>query len=78
MNDPLITNATPAYGGTGKIPAGSCQSILEPADLLVGTQVAIYRNGYTYNLVELAYFSWFFNAQTTPSLGAGGTFSSTA
>jgi hypothetical protein len=76
MMDPLITNATPAYGGLGKIPAGSCQSILEVADPLVGTQVAIYRNGYTYNLVELTYFSWFFNAQTTPSLGAGGAFSS--
>jgi hypothetical protein len=76
MNDPLITNATPAYGGTGKIPAGSCQSILEVADPLVGTQVTIYKNGYFYNLVELAYFSWFFNAQTTPSLGAGGAFSS--
>ena len=76
MNDPLITNATPAYGGTGKIPSGSCQSLLEPADPLVGTQVTIYRNGYAYNLVELAYFSWFFNAQTTPSLGAGGVFSS--
>ena len=76
MNDPLITNATPAYGGTGKVPVGSCQSLLEPADPLVGTQVTIYRNGYAYNLVELAYFSWFFNAQTTPSLGAGGVFSS--
>jgi hypothetical protein len=76
MNDPLITNATPAYGGTGKIPVGSCQSLLEPADPLVGTQVTIERNGYAYNLVELAYFSWFFNAQTTPSLGAGGVFSS--
>jgi hypothetical protein len=76
MMDPLITNATPAWGGVGKIPAGSCQSILEVADPLVGTQVDMYRNGYTYNLVELAYFSWFFNAPTTPSLGAGGVFSS--
>jgi hypothetical protein len=76
MMDPLITNATPAWGGVGKIPAGSCQSILEVADPLVGTQVDMYRNGYTYNLVELAYFSWVFNAPTTPSLGAGGVFSS--
>jgi hypothetical protein len=38
--------------------------------------VTIDHNGYTYNLVELAYFSWFFNARTTPSLGAGGAFSS--
>lgn len=76
MNDPLITNATPAYGGLGKVPVGSCQSVLEPADPLVGTQVTIDHNGYTYNLVELAYFSWFFNGQTTPSLGAGGVFSS--
>ena len=76
MMDPLVTNGTPAWGGTGKIPAGSCMSLMEVADPLVGTQVAIYRNGYTYNLVELAYFSWFFNAPTTPSLGAGGAFSS--
>jgi len=76
MMDPLITNATPAWGSIGKIPVGSCQSILEVADPLVGTQVAISHNGYTYNLVELAYFSWFFNAPTTPSLAAGGAFSS--
>ena len=76
MNDPLITNATPAYGGTGKVPAGSCQSLLEVADPLVGTQVTIQKNGYSYNLVELAYFSWFFNAPGTSSLGAGGVFSS--
>ncbi len=65
MNDPLGRNATPAWGGVGEVPAGSCQSNLEVADPLVGTQVAISQNGYTYNLVELAYFSWFFNAQTT-------------
>ena len=76
MNDPLLTNATPAWGGIGEVPAGSCQSNLEVADPLVGTQVAITQNGYTYNLVELAYFSWFFNALATPSLGAGGAFSS--
>jgi hypothetical protein len=76
MTDPLGTNATPAWGSIGEVPAGSCQSNLEVADPLVGTQVAIFQNGYTYNLVELAYFSWFFNAQTTPSLGAGGAFSS--
>jgi hypothetical protein len=76
MMDPLTTNATPAWGGLGEVPVGSCQSNLEVADPLVGTQVAMYRNGYTYNLVELAYFSWFFNAQTTPSLGSSGAFSS--
>jgi hypothetical protein len=78
MNDPLATNATPAWGGIGEVRAGSCQSNLEVADPLVGTQVTIDHNGYTYNLVELAYFSWFFNARTTPSLGAGGAFSSNA
>ena len=76
MTDPLTTNATPAWGGLGEVPVGSCQSNLEVADPLVGTQVAISQNGYTYNLVELAYFSWFFNAQTTPSLAANGAFSS--
>ncbi len=50
--------------------------LLGSLERLVGTQVAIFRNGYTYNLVELAYFSWFFNAPTTPSLAASGAFSS--
>ena len=54
MNDPLLTNATPAWGGIGEVPAGSCQSNLEVADPLVGTQITIYQNGYAYNLVELA------------------------
>jgi hypothetical protein len=27
-------------------------------------------------LQELAFFSWYFNAHTTPSLGEGGKFSS--
>jgi hypothetical protein len=76
MNDPLATNATPAWGGIGEVHAGSCQSNLEVADPLVGTQVTIDQNGYTYNLVELAYFSWFFNSRTTPSLGASNAFSS--
>jgi hypothetical protein len=76
MNDPLGTNATPAWGGVGEVPAGSCQSNLEVGDPLVGTQVTIFQNGYAYNLVELAYFSWFFNSPTAASLGAGGVFSS--
>jgi hypothetical protein len=67
---------TPAWGSIGEVPAGTCQSNLEVADPLVGTQVTINHNGYSYNLVELAYFSWFFNGQTTPSFGAGGVFSS--
>ena len=33
-------------------------------------------DGFTYLPQEFAYFSWFFNDPSTPSLGAGGIFSS--
>jgi hypothetical protein len=32
-------------------------------------------NGYSYHLQELAFLSWFYNAQGDPSIGAGGKFS---
>lgn len=76
MNDPYGSNQTPAWGGVGDVPSGSCQANLEVGDPLVGTQIAIAQGGYTYSLVELAFFSWFFDSPTTASLGAGGKFSS--
>jgi hypothetical protein len=76
MNDPTLVNSTPAWGGVGDVPSGSCQGNLEVGDPLVGTQITITQNGYTYNLVELAFFSWFFDSPSTASLGAGGMFSS--
>lgn len=77
MNDPLGTNATPPWGGIGSEPAGACQDNFEVGDPLVAVQTAIaMSNGYTYHPQELAFFSWFFNAPATASLGAGGKFSS--
>ena len=74
MNDPLGNNGTPAWGGIGSI--HGCSSVLEVGDPLTAVPAPITMNGLTYNPQELAYFSWFFNSSTTPSLGAGGIFSS--
>jgi hypothetical protein len=74
MNDPLVTNATPKWGNVGQV--SGCDSKLEDGDPLEGTVLNLYFFGYNYSPQELAFFSWFFNAQHTPSLGAGGVFSS--
>jgi hypothetical protein len=76
MNDPLGSNGTPLWGNVGQVPAGSCQGNLEVGDPLTGTFGTIALNNYTYHLQEQAFFSWFFNSTSTPSLGAGGKFSS--
>jgi hypothetical protein len=70
QDNPLGTNPTPAWGGIGQV--SSCQSNLEVGDPLTGTNMPLV-NGY--HLQELAFFSWYFNAQATPSLGTGGKFS---
>lgn len=76
MHDPLVNNPTPAWGGIGSITG--CSGVLEVGDPLVGRQAwqSITMNGYTYRAQEMAFFSWFFNAPGTASLGAGGFFSS--
>lgn len=76
MNDPLGNNQTPAWGGIGQVAAGSCQGNLEVGDPLTRTNFPLSLNGYSYHPQELAFFSWFFNAPGTASLGAGGKFSS--
>ena len=74
MNDPLVNNATPAWGHIGQV--SGCQSNLEVGDPLSGTNMPVITlSGYSYHVQELAFFSWFFNSKTTPSLGAGGEFS---
>lgn len=71
-NDPYGTNETAPWGGTGQV--SSCQANFEVGDPLSGTDVpaVTMRNGYSYSLQEMAYFSWFYGG---PSLGAGGVFS---
>jgi hypothetical protein len=72
MDDPLGTNPTPLWGHIGQV--SGCQDNLEVGDPLSGTLFPAVKmpNGTTYNLQELAFFSWFFS---TPSIGAGGKFS---
>jgi hypothetical protein len=70
MDDPLGTNPTPNWGGSGQV--SSCQNNLEVGDPLSGTDLPLV-NGY--HLQELAFFSWYYNSQSTASLGTGGKFS---
>jgi hypothetical protein len=74
LDDPVGGNPTPGWGG-GQVPPGQCQSNLEVGDPLSGTNfpAVLMPNGITYDLQELAFFSWFF--RQSPSLGTGGKFS---
>lgn len=73
MNDPYIVNPTSPWGHTGQV-SGFCQANLEVGDPLTGTTLPpiIMPNGYTYNLQELAFFSWFFGGR---SFGVNGWYS---
>ena len=72
VNDPYIINPTPAWGHTGQVTG--CQNNLEVGDPLTGNEFPriVGKNGYTYHLQELAFFSWFYGA---PSLGLHGWYS---
>jgi hypothetical protein len=72
MNDPFGANEAAPWGHTGQVQG--CQATLEVGDPLTGTDVApvTMPNGFTYNLQELAFFSWFFGA---PSIGVNGWYS---
>jgi len=72
MDDPFGNNPTPLWGHTGQVPG--CQGNLEVGDPLSGTEAPriVMRNGYTYHLQELAFFSWFYQAR---SVGLNGWFS---
>lgn len=72
MDDPFGNNPVPAWGHTGQQPG--CQNNLEVGDPLSGTPFPPVKmpNGFTYNLQELAFFSWFFGA---PSVGVNGWYS---
>lgn len=75
MNDPYDVNPTPAWGHTGQV--NGCQNNLEVGDPLTRTFAPpiVGRNGYTYHLQELAFYSWFYGA---PSIGIHGWFSNNA
>jgi hypothetical protein len=73
MDDPLGGNPVPAWGHIGQQP--NCQNNLEVGDPLSGTNIpgVLMPNGFTYNLQELVFFSWFY--RQNPSLGTNGDFS---
>ncbi len=69
----LKSNFTPLWGDIGQV--FGCQGNLEVGDPLSGSNFApvLMPNGFTYDLQELAFFSWFY--RQNPSMGAGGIFS---
>jgi hypothetical protein len=77
MNDPLGNNDTPAWGYIGEVKNG-CGSNFEVGDPLNFTTVLLKSvlSSYTYHVQELAFFSWFYDAEFATSVGAGGKFSS--
>lgn len=75
MDDPLALNAAPPWGNIGQVTG--CQADWEVGDPLSGTLMSgIMMNGKSYQMQELAFYSWFFNKAGDPSVGAGGKFSS--
>jgi hypothetical protein len=74
MDDPYTNNDVPPWGNVGQV-QGGCQGNLEVGDPLTGTIMPTITmpNGYTYNVQELVFFSWFYGGQ---SLGVNGWYSS--
>ena len=75
INDPGVVNPVPVYssGQTASCAQGG-QNNLEVGDPLsgIGTNHTVTMpNSFNYSLQELAYFSWFYNADHAGSLGAG-------
>jgi hypothetical protein len=84
MDDPLGTNLAPAWGNVGQV--SGCSTLWESGDPLTGylmppITVSADPSKYPYHMQELAFFSFYFNSPTDPSLGASyyiykeGTFS---
>ena len=75
VNDPGGSNPTPLWSSGQSATCGSGgQNNLEVGDPLsaIGTNHSILMpNGFTYQMQELAYFSWFYGADHIASLGAG-------
>ena len=79
MDDPLGNNHTPIWGNSGYITGCPNPSYWEVGDpLKTGTDfpAITMTNGIVYHPQELAFYSWFYNSSTDPSIGAGGKFSS--
>jgi hypothetical protein len=79
MNNPLVSNGTPAWGHVGQ--QKGCQSDFEVGDPLLLDQPKITLNGYDYHPQELAFFSWFFrndNLGIPDWYSSNGTFTTDA
>jgi hypothetical protein len=72
LDDPLTTNPTPAWGHIGQVTG--CQTNLEVGDPLTGLSfaTATMKNGYTYTVQDLTFFSWFYRG--SPSIGVNGQY----
>jgi|SRR5581483_3535642 len=71
MNDPLLGNFVPPWGGIGIEPG--CSNVLEVGDPLSANIFPIGTSSFTYHIQELAYFSWF--SRNSPSLAVNGMYS---
>jgi hypothetical protein len=75
MNDPSISNYVQLYNASiPPGPPGDCQGNYEVGDILAGVFMppVTGKNGYTYTLQELAFFSYFYGG---PSLAVNGWYS---
>jgi hypothetical protein len=73
VNDPLGTNATPAWGHIGQV--AGCQGNYEVGDPLSGKTLLSVKmaNGFTYHVQDLAFFNWFY--RISPSTAVNGWYS---
>jgi hypothetical protein len=71
-NDPFTINLVPPWGDTGQV--AGCQGNLEVGDPLTGTTLTPVPmpNGFSYDLQELVFFSWFIGGKST---GVNGWYS---
>ncbi len=74
MNDPNGANDVQLYNVTPTATTPTCQGNYEVGDILTGTFMPLVtgKNGYSYTLQELAFFSYFYGG---PSLGVNGWYS---
>jgi len=79
MDDPNGSNPVPVWGAEGQVTSPNCQNNLEVGDPLspgfttpTNEFTLTMPNGVTYDLQELAFYSWFYGGT---SLGAGGLYS---
>jgi hypothetical protein len=78
LDDPLVTNATPLWGGIGQV--SGCQNNWEVGDALTGTLFPpiLMPNGVTYHPQETVFWSWFYSkdhGKFFQNLTAGGKYS---